>query len=354
MSTRYFTPGPSQLHPAAIAHIPKALELGIASISHRAPAFVEMYGQTTSALRQLLQVPEDYEVYFLGSANEAWERLAQNCIRQHSFHLVNGNFSSRFREYVDLCQKQTSVHQVPFGQGFELSEISVNAEAELIAVVANETSSGVWTPPELIYELAGRHPDKLVVVDAVSAYPAYPLDLSRVDGAYFSVQKGFGLPAGLGVLISSPRLRARAAELEAEGFSTGSYHRFANLQKYADRNQTPETPNALAIYLLGRVAEAMLAQGPALRTSHLAKMARLYEFFENFEGLRPFVPAEKFRSQTVMVLEADGQAQKWIDQLAAAGFVIGAGYGSYKTTHLRIANFPAMDMADVEALLAAF
>ena len=354
MAIRYFTPGPSQLHPAVAKYLPIALETGVASVSHRSGAFVAMYSQTETALRSLLRIPEAYELYFLSSANEAWERIAQNCIRKASFHLVNGDFSNRFFQFVQQCQKQPQAHVIPFGEGFQLADVVVPPEAELIAAVANETSSGVWTPPELIYALAKRYPEKLLVVDAVSAFPAYPLDLSKVDGAYFSVQKGFGLPAGLGVLVSSPRLRKRAAELEAEGFSTGSYHRFANLQKYADRKQTPETPNALGIYLLGRVAEAMLAEGRDLLQRHWEKTERLYAFFADFPGLHPFVKAARFRSETVIVLESDVPAQFWVDKLAKAGFAIGAGYGSYKTKQLRIANFPSTSLQDVEDLLAAF
>ena len=36
---------------------------------------------------------------------------------------------------------------------------------------------------------------------------------------------------------------------------------------------------------------------------------------------------------------------------AKSGMVIGAGYGKMKETQIRIANFPAVDLEQVEALL---
>lgn len=352
---RYFTPGPSQLYPIVPEAMAEALAGQIPSISHRSQAFKDIVARTNAALTSLLNIPADYSIWYLSSANEAWERILQNCVRQHSFHLVNGSFSSKFHGFALDYGKKPLQHKVPFGQGFRLQDINVPAEAELIAAIANETSSGVQTDPKLIYALKERHPEKLVVVDVVSAYPAYELDLSRVDGAYFSVQKGFGLPAGLGVMLAGPRLRERAQELESEGQVVGAYHRFTELEKYAQKLQTPATPNVMGIYLLGKVAEDMLkGEGRAgLRRIHEEKKAALWRFFDDFEGLRHFVAAED-RSETVVVLDCDKESSFWIKALREKGFSIGAGYGDRTATQLRIANFPSMGVGDVEALLAGF
>ncbi|MEM0995787.1 MAG: aminotransferase class V-fold PLP-dependent enzyme [Bacteroidota bacterium] len=352
---RYFTPGPSQLYPTVAAHFETGLTRGVGSISHRSPAFMDTVAHTKAQLTQLLNIPDDYAIWFLSSANEAWERIAQNSIRESSFHLINGNFSLKFFNFVTQYGKQPIRHQVRFGAGFSLDNIVVPDRAELIAAIANETSSGVETPPEHIYRLAERNSEKLLVVDCVSAYPTYALDLSRVDGAYFSVQKGFGMPAGLGVLLAGPRLLDRAQALEAEKIVTGSYHRFTNLDKYGQKDQTPETPNALSIYVLGRLAEDMNARGgiEEIRAVHAAKKERLWEYFRAIPGLEYAIPVGD-RSSTVTVLNAASGSQVWINALRKKGFLVGAGYGGYKEKQLRIANFPATSREDVEDLLTAF
>ena len=355
MKKVFFTPGPSQAYPGLADFIAEGMEAQISSISHRSQAFMDLYAETETTLRSLLAVPEDYQLFFFASATEIWERLAQNAIEEHSFHLVCGSFSQRFYKAAQLMGKTAQLQEAPFGAGFDPAQIAVPEQAEMIAVVANETSSGVMMPPEDIYLLRDKHPEKLLVVDCVSAFPAYDLDLSRVDGAYFSVQKGFGLPAGLGVLVLSPKLLQKGLSLEEKGFVTGTYHRFSALLDKAKKKQTPETPNVLAIHLLGKVAGDLAKDLDAVRAASKQKAALLYDFIDGHPDLEIAVADPRLRSETVIVANHsyENPAAK-LAELEAKGFVLGTGYGKYKTKQFRFANFPALSVADVQALIAAF
>lgn len=355
MKKIFYTPGPSQVYPSLEAHLAAALVDQVPSMSHRSQAFMDLYAETVTALRLLLGIPEDYEVFFMSSASECWERIAQNCIVDHSFHFVNGSFSKRFFETVKAYGKSPIIHEVEFGEGFDIAGTDIPDEVELIAAIANETSSGVWTPPKEIEKLRERYPNKLLVVDAVSALPAYPIDISKLDSIYFSVQKGFGMPAGLGVLVLSPGMLAKSAMLRAEGKITGSYHSFESMLAKAEKNQTPETPNVLSIYLLGKLSEDMLAKGKGLEDEIFERAALLYDYFGVHPDLEPFVKDHSQRSPYVIVVNTKpAEAPRWIEALAEQGFVIGSGYGARKNDQLRIANFPATSRKDLEDLLAAF
>jgi phosphoserine aminotransferase len=347
----YLTPGPSQLYPTVAGHVQAALAAQVPSLSHRSKGFMELYAGLATDLKRLLGAPDDYQVFVFASATEVWERLAQNCIRQHSFHLVNGDFSGRFHEIAKAYGKSAVAHTVPLGQGFHLADIQVPDEAELIACVANETSSGVWTSPEFIHGIAATHPDKLVVVDAVSCAPMHGVDPAKIDGLYFSVQKGFGLPAGLGVLLCGPRLLAKGLAMAEEGQAVGSYHSFRSLLTYAEKNQTPETPNVLAIYLLRQVIADFLRDIDRLRADSRAKAAMLYAFLDAHPRWRAFVAEPEFRSETVVVVEAGEEAPAAVQALAAAGILVGDGYGKLKAAQFRVANFPASSVADFSRLL---
>jgi phosphoserine aminotransferase len=351
MATLYLTPGPSQLYPTVAAHMQAALETQVPATSHRSKRFMEIYAGLAADLKRLFQAPDDYQVFCFASATEIWERLAQNAIRSNSYHLVNGDFSSRFYEIAKAYGKNALAHTIPLGRGFQLDDIEVPDETELIACVANETSSGVWTSPEFIHALAGQHPEKLVVVDAVSCAPMHRVDLSKVDGLYFSVQKGFGLPAGLGVLLCGPRLLAKGLELATEGLPVGSYHSFGSLLTYAQKNQTPETPNVLAIYLLRCVVADFLRDIDQLRAASKAKADLLYAFLDAHPRWKAFVPEPGFRSETVIVVDAGEAAPAAIQALAEAGIVVGEGYGKLKSAQFRVANFPASSLSDFERLL---
>src|SRR5687768_16850182 len=93
-----FTPGPSQLYFTVADHARQAFKDGIPSISHRRKLFEQISSEATAGVRDLLNIPSDFHIFFTSSATEIWERAIQNLVEEKSFHLVNGSFSKRFYE----------------------------------------------------------------------------------------------------------------------------------------------------------------------------------------------------------------------------------------------------------------
>jgi len=320
----------------------EAVASGVLSISHRSRDYSRLHSDTTLALRHLLDIPEDYHVWFLGSATEAMERIIQNTVASTSHHLVAGAFAAKFADTSFSLGKLVSIDEVEWGDSFDLDTIDVPAAAELIAITVNETSTGTHIDPASITRLHERYPDHLIAVDLVSAVPYVQIDFRAVDCAFFSVQKGFGLPAGLGVLVASPRAMARSRQLQAAGSVIGSYHSFPELAKWEEKHQTPETPNVLAIYLLGAVARDLTAYGiDRLRTETTEQATAIYDYFDRHSGYTLGAPNPAHRSQTVIVAAPTAGVAPVMDALSARGFKLGKGYGKQKDTHFRIANFPA-------------
>lgn len=350
----YFTPGPSELYPTVPQHVQTALQEKIGSISHRSKQFQELYAHAVAGLRQLLQLPDNYEVLFLASATEIWERAVQNTVQQETFHLVNGSFSARFFETSQELGLKAQKHEVPFSQGFELERIDVPESAELVALIQNETSSGASMPVADINRFREKaSPDALIYVDAVSSLPHPAFDLDKVDAVYFSVQKCFGLPAGLGVWLVNDRCIAKAEALAASGRTIGSYHSLPAMLSKAKVNQTVETPNVLDIYLLGKVVEDMNAKGvEAIRKETEAKANAIYTYLEQSHTFAPAVENPAHRSSTTIVANTNVPASEVNKHLAAFNMAVGSGYGKYKESQIRIANFPAHSPEQVEALVA--
>jgi phosphoserine aminotransferase len=352
MSNIFFTVGPSQLYPTAKKHIEKAIQDDICSLSHRSKKFQEIYASAVQNVKNLLGIPENFQIFFLGSATEAMERIIQNCVREHSFHFVNGSFSKRFFDISGWLGKKPEKVEVKFGEGFYFNDINIPDESELICLTQTETSAGTSVPMKEIYSLKKRHPEKLIAVDIVSSVPYPKIDFSKIDAAFFSVQKGFGLPAGLGVLVVNEKCLEKSRLLEKDGISTGSYHNFSNLLKYAEKNQTSETPNVLGIYLMAKVAEDMLEYGiNKIRKETEEKAERIYDFFENNRKMEPFVKNKKIRSQTIAVIETPGGSKEIVEKLKKKGITLGTGYKDFKEKQIRIANFPTHKISDVEFLL---
>ena len=346
-----FTPGPSQLYFTVKDHIRNAFSEGVPSLSHRSKKFESYYIDTVQGLRELLRLPSDYHVYFTGSATEIWERLIQNLVEENSFHLVNGSFSKRFFEIGIQLNKKSIKVEVNNGSGFDAS-LSFPDETELIAVTHNETSTGVSLPLDYIYDLKTKNPNALVAVDAVSSLPYPDFDYTKLDSVFFSVQKGFGLPSGLGVWMVNDKCLAKAESLLSKGISIGSYHNLPSLHSFAIKNQTPETPNVLGIYVLSKVINDMVRRGISnIRKETDYKAALLYHAMEKHQDVKAFVEDKSFQSKTVIVANCGDHTERLTKVLLEKGMQPGDGYGPAKKTQLRFANFPTHSKEQFELLV---
>jgi phosphoserine aminotransferase len=350
MKKSFLTPGPSELYFTVEDHLKTTLKENICEISHRSKTFQQIFQHTVNELRTLLNLPQNFHIVFTASATEVWERIIENLSAKHTYHLVNGSFSSKFYEFAVQLQRQAIKYQVPENQGFELSKVNPPAETELICLTHNETSTGVSMPIADIDAIRKKYPEALIALDMVSSAPHPELNWESIDTAFFSVQKCFGLPAGLGVWIFNEKCVAKAQALQQSGQSLGTYHTIPSLLNSAAKNETPETPNVLGIYLLGKVAEDMNRRGAALiRQETNYKAALLYSVLEKSTIFKPAVKEKQFRSQTVVVAEAAPEnIKKILEEAEKQHIIIGTGYGKLKDTQIRIANFPTHSKEVIE------
>ncbi|MBN8550892.1 MAG: alanine--glyoxylate aminotransferase family protein [Deltaproteobacteria bacterium] len=351
MKEVFFTPGPSQLHPGVPEFLQEALAQNIPSISHRSGQFEKIYTAAADGVRAVLGAPASFHVFFLGSATEGMERIIQNCSAKHTFHFVNGAFAERFLQTAQELDRTTHELRAPYGEGFDFGSVDIPKETELICATHNETSTGVMLQPEDLQSLKQRYPKKLLALDIVSSAPYPTLSYEHLDAVFFSVQKCFGLPAGLGVLLVNDFCLEKSADILRLGQSVGTYHNFPTLVSFSEKNQTPETPNVLGIYLLGKVCEAFVATGmDKIRVGIDERAAFIYDFLDRSKSFSAFVKNPRMRSRTV-ISAACANASTIIKALGKQGLHVGSGYGKFKDQHIRIANFPAHTLSDTQRVL---
>lgn len=352
MEKIFFTPGPAQLFPSVEKHLAAGLRNNLGSISHRGKQFQQVFAETTGNLRQLLSVPDDFGIYFTGSATEIWEKSLSSCVEKSSFHFANGSFSKKYYEFAKELGLTAHKAEAPMGEGFDIKSIQIPQETEVICCTQNETSTGVQMPVEDIHALKDRYTDKLVFVDAVSSMPHPRFDWNKVDSVLFSVQKAMGMPAGLGVWIANKKTIEKAQSLKDKGHKSTPYHNLLQLVEIGAKNETPATPNVLYIYLLGKIVGDMLTKGVEnIREETNLKAKMLYDLCENSAEFTPFVQNKDHRSATVVVANTQRPAAEIIDALKKDNIVLGSGYGSLKEKQVRIANFPAVSVDDVSKLV---
>lgn len=355
MKKKYFTVGPTEIADSVSENFSDAIENGIFSVSHRSKEFEEINSNTVNSLKSLLNIPDDFYIFFLSSATECMERIIQNLAEKKSYHFINGYFAERFLNISKQLGKKTEFIKSEYGKDFTFNDVNIDNDVELICVTHNETSTGVVFNADSVYDLKKRHPGKIVAVDIVTSVPYYQFDFNFIDVAFFSVQKGFGLPPGLGVMICRKSLIEKAINLIDKGIVVGSYNNFIKLASNADKNQTTMTPNIPAIYLLGKSCETLINKGINTIRSETEKKANLiYSFFDKHTNIKPFVKDKDLRSLTTIVLETELDTEKIYTKLEYNDFVVSRGYSEFKDRHIRIGNFPMHTFEDVSNLIYLF
>ncbi len=351
---KYFTVGPTQLHKNFSKHLKLALKKDIPSISHRSPEFKILYLELIKNIKKLFQTPEEYDVVFLGSATEFMERAIQNLSEKKTLHFVSGAFGERCYKFAKNCGREVVKIEREEDDSFSLEKIPKEFMPEVIFITHNETSSGHQIPESFIINLRRIYPEVIIACDVVSSAPTAQIPVQDLDLIFFSIQKAFGLPAGLGVGIVSPKLLKQAEKVQTTGGSRNVFHSFLNMAKNNREGKTMETPNVLSMFLLNEVTKDFLKIGIKKIIKNREDKLRIFEkFFKKQENFLPVVRNESWRSKTVLVYQTKVDSGVVVGKLKKKGFQIATGYGDDKATRIRIANFPQTDTKDVGKLLTA-
>lgn len=340
-----FYPGPSRIHDQIPLYVKDAAKLGIMSMNHRSEEFISLSKKTIGLLKQKLAIPRDYTILFTSSATECWEIIAQSLITDKSYHLFSGAFGKKWFEYTLAINR--NAEGILFSREEYLNPVDFlfPHRQALICLTQNETSNGTQIDSLLLKKFRQHNPDALLAIDATSSMAGIKLDFKQADVWFASVQKCFGLPAGLALMVCSPRA-IRQAKITNERLH---YNSLTSMIAMMEKWQTTHTPNVLGIYLLMRVLE----KSKTIRDVHAQTLKRFQDwqaFFEDSIKLKLLVDTKKVRSLTVLPIVADEKTIAHIKTKAKnAGFLLGEGYGDLKTTTFRIANFPALRDKEINA-----
>ena len=341
-----FYPGPSRVYSAVPRYVQEAYEQGVLSINHRSAEFVAISQRAIALVKEKLSIPDDYTVFYVSSATECWEIISQSLVRHATYHVHNGAFGQKWFRYAQQLQPRADQYAFNFQQPLRASQLEPSSEAEVICLTHNETSNGTALSAATLADVRVRFSTPLIAVDATSSLAGVELPIAQADVWYASVQKCFGLPAGMAVLICSPRALEKAQQVG----ENRHYNSLLYMQEQMQRWQTTHTPNVLGIYLLMRSLE----DRPGIQTVDKQTQERYQawvDFLSDLKKVRLLVNDSTLRSRTVIPLEAEPET---IDQLRAqakqAGITLGNGYGDLKATTLRIANFPAILDTEINQL----
>jgi phosphoserine aminotransferase len=347
-----FGAGPSKV-PASHLDALAATGTSLMGTSHRQAPVRNLVGRVREGLRVLFDVPEGYEVVLgNGGATAFWDAAAFGLIRQRSQHLSFGEFSAKFVRSVAAAPwlaEPSVVSAEPGSRPEPVAEDGVDA----YAWAHNETSTAVMAP---VLRVPGADDGALVLVDATSGAGGLPVDLHEVDTYYFAPQKCFASDGGLWIAIMSPAALARAEEIGAGDRYVPAFLDLPTAIDNSVKNQTYNTPSVATLFLMAEQLDWMNAHGslPGMVDRTTASSDALYGWAEASDVATPFVTDPACRSLVIGTIDFAEQvsADEIARILRANGVVDTEPYRKLGRNQLRVAMYPSIDAADVEALTA--
>ena len=345
-----FGSGPSKVRPEQLAAL-AATGTSYLGTSHRQQGVKSVVRRVREGLSTLLGAPDGYEVVLgNGGATAFWDIATFGLIEQRSQHLTFGEFSAKFAAAAAAAPhlgEPTAITAEPGTAARAQAEDGVDA----YCWPHNETSTGVMTR---VVRPEGIGDEALVLIDATSGAGGLPVDLAETDAYYFAPQKAFASDGGLWLAVLSPNAIERAERLKRDGRWTPASLDLAIAIEQSRLDQTYNTPALATLLMLADQVDWMNAQGgldwAVGRTADSS--GRLYTWAEKSPYASPFVTEPELRSLVVGTIDfsAEVDAAAIAKVLRANGIVDTEPYRKLGRNQLRIAMFPAIDPADVEAL----
>ena len=307
-------------------------------------------------LATFFSLPDGYEVVLgNGGATAFWDVATYGLIREKSQHLSFGEFSSKFAAAAAAAPWLADPSVITSDPGSR--PVAVAEEGvDVYAWAHNETSTAVMAPVRRVP--GGTTAEQaLVLVDATSGAGGLPVDLDR--GRRLLLRAAEVLR-----LRRRPLDRADVARRASSG-SAGS-RRAAGTSRRSSTwsprstnsrlNQTYNTPSIATLFLMAEQLDWMNGQGglTGMVERTTASSDALYGWAEKTAYTTPYVADPDHRSLVIGTIDFDDaiDADAVAKTLRANGIVDTEPYRKLGRNQLRIAMYPAIDPADVEALTA--
>lgn len=221
----------------------------VLEISHRSKPFEAILNAAGQNTRQLLNLPDNYQVLFMqGGALTHFSMIPMNILagtEKSANYIVSGSWS---KKAASEAKTQGAVKVIWDGKegGYRRkpnpTEYQVDPNAAYCYIASNETIEGVqWQQ----IPNTGNVP---LVCDASSDIFSRPLDVSPFGLLFACAQKNAG-PAGVTILIIRDDLLERSAE---------SLPSLFNYKKVAEADSMLNTPPCFAIYMFKLVTDWLL------------------------------------------------------------------------------------------------
>ena len=352
MEKKYlFSPGPTMLPPEVL------LKMAEPIMHHREPEFERIFAEIREGLKYLFQTKNEVLI-FTSSGTGAMEGAVSNILSRGDKALVirGGKFGERWGEICKAYGIEFIPIDVDWGKAVDPKQIqkALESNPSICAVFtqASETSTGVKHPIREIADIVRKHPETVLVVDAITGIGVFnlPMDEWGIDVLISGSQKALMLPPGLAFAALSDKAWKFVERSDLPKF----YFNFKKELKSAQKNQNSFTP-AISLFVGLRESLNLIRkeglEGVFQRHEKLAEATRAAV---KALGLELYAPDSPSNALTAVKIPEGIQGGKlknlFFDKF---GITVAGGQDQAKGKIIRIAHLGYYERLDMVMVISA-
>ena len=247
-----FTAGPCALPQQAIDSAIEALKdfkgtgLSVISISHRTKEWESVMNECRALWKELLNIPDDYEVLFLGGgASMGFLNVAMNFLEKKAGYLETGVWAKKaLKEAKGLGNAYAVASSAETVYNYIPKNYEVPADLDYLHITTNNTIYGT----EMHEDIDCPVP---LIADMSSDIMSRPVDVSKYAMIYGGAQKNVG-PAGVAFYIVKKDMLGKVSRYIPT---------MLNLKTHLDGESMFNTPPVFAIYVMNETLKWLKEQG---------------------------------------------------------------------------------------------
>src|SRR3954471_9084450 len=257
-----FVPGPTNTPDRVLRAMHVAME------DHRSSSFPSLAAPVLEDLKKIFKTTKGQAYVFPASGTGAWEAALSNTLSPGD-RVIAARFGQFSHLWIDMAQRlglKVDILDAEWGEGAPIERYQEALAADkgqrikAVLFTHNETATGVTSDVAGIRRALNdtRHP-ALLMVDGVSSIGSidFRMDEWGVDLAVTGSQKGFMLPAGLGMVGVSQKALAAGDQAKLPRV----FFDFGDMRKANATGYFPYTPSLPLLYGLRESLAILFEEG---------------------------------------------------------------------------------------------
>ncbi|MBR4853979.1 MAG: 3-phosphoserine/phosphohydroxythreonine transaminase [Alistipes sp.] len=341
-----FNAGPSILPDVVLEAAAKAIidfdgtGLSLLSISHRTPEFEAVLAESYALFRELLNIPDNYQIYFVGGgASTQFFHIPANFLGKKAGYVNTGVWTKKAikeAKYYGEVQIVASSEDKNFS--YIPKDFEIPSDLDYLYICANNTIYGT----EYKSDIDSPVP---LIADMSSDILSRPINVSKYALIYGGAQKNLA-PAGVSfVIVRDDMLQNIKRELPT----------MMKVSTHVENNSMFNTPPVFPIYVLRETLKWMKAEGgmDVIYARNLKKAELLYAEIDRNSLFRGTVAEEDRSLMNICFVMSEGKedlAPKFMEFAKSKGMV---GIKGHRLVGgFRASCYNACPIENVEALVA--